>query len=1251
MCRNIFVISQAQSPSPAPEAKPEPQPEPKPQSTPKSPTSRHVGDVLELIPAEPDDVPYFEVSPTQPPARGRGPAWQEAHPAERGPVVPDAETQRPKKTTPLGSKKVANPEPAPRVLSAGKWDAPPVRRKESEPTSQPRGEVDELPQLERIQDTAKSNSEIDSHPPRNDDRNSSPSLAEFEARPNRRRWFSGVIIGGSLFTLVLLVIGVVAIWVVFRQSEEKLAKQADEFYANGQFGAAVGRYEGLTKNFPNSENRPRYELRLSLSKVRQTLDSPPEDISELLTGFADFLDQFDKSPLLVEHYADVSGSLAKLLGEFATKAVDNAASAELSQSETALQTVDGAMPLVERVEKIKKLKPSEMIAGKIAEVRQKLQVAYEQKKRLETRVAQLVEIAGKPSYSAMLALDKALGEAEAEFKDIRSDPRVQPLRAKIEAGHLGALTIETGPPTILVPPPAEITYPSIVLDPLISPEIAASRRDETIALALSRGVLYGASPSTGKIRWTRRLGIDTTALPVRVPARAGVPELILALNSDTKTLTALDIDGNALWKYQFDSPVLGRPVVVDQRAYLASYHGEVHEIELANGTALCRYNLGQRLILGGTHEPNSSRIYFPGDDGCIYVLNVAKKKCESILYSRHPAGSLRGELIVIASPSPGMPGWLILEQASGLDAMKLRVFEISNSDAGKDSTVSFAEREPKPTASLRGWTWFAPYHDPEKLVMLSDAGILGVFGIRQPNTNDPELFSQLGRQGVDLRAYLFPQKRDAENLRPGRSEVVQVQGDEVWVAASGQLQRLRLAWQAQSGPKLQAAWSNPLEIGSPLHATQVIDTLGTATSRESGLGRSGLICTTQPKGSSTTHLSRIDDETGKLLWRRQLGFVCQMAPVPIAMDKGQPLFLAIDQSGALMSLDPQRYIPQPGAQWLLDAKQQLLANGLTENPAHPPEFLPTSDGRGVYVLIFPSDREMVVRQVTAAATQRSLVLREEKVPMSSPIAGRAALVGQQLVLPLANGALARVKLPLRANAEVESSLEWLGVRSDAQARSLLVGMSDSQFLASDGGLGIASWSWQAKNPDTERQPKGNEGNVLELEDRILGLAKLSDVLGAPSRVALTDSGGKLTLAEYKTASGELTAKRSWRVGGPITAGPFPLRTPQGERIACIIGRTKLAWIDPNKDEIWTHTAEKEPDLVGEPQMVGGLVALTYQTGLVMLVDPTTKTVVGKPFQLQGSIAPAAAARAFDAERLLLPASDGTLLLLPLGKKE
>src|SRR5262249_53886275 len=131
-------------------------------------------------------------------------------------------------------------------------------------------------------------------------------------------------------------------------------------------------------------------------------------------------------------------------------------------------------------------------------------------------------------------------------------------------------------------------------------------------------------------------------------ATAFNPELFLVLSADTSTVTALDVQGRTKWEYRLTAPVLGRPVIVKNRAFLATFDGQIHEIELALGQLIGRYTLGDgvKLSAGGVNQQKKNLVFFPADEWCIFVIDVEKHTCETIMYTKHRSGSLRGEPII-----------------------------------------------------------------------------------------------------------------------------------------------------------------------------------------------------------------------------------------------------------------------------------------------------------------------------------------------------------------------------------------------------------------------------------------------------------------------------------------------------------------------------------------------------------------------------------------------------------------------------
>src|SRR5205823_393746 len=152
---------------------------------------------------------------------------------------------------------------------------------------------------------------------------------------------------------------------------------------------------------------------------------------------------------------------------------------------------------------------------------------------------------------------------------------------------------------------------------------------------------------------------------------------------------------------------------------------------------------------------------------------------------------------------------------------------------------------------------------------------------------------------------------------------------------------------------------------------------------------------------------------GQVLWQRQLGLVCQGDPLLLRPDpKEPPVVLALDQGGGLFTLDPTHFAQQSRSQWLSDSQRVLLAKSLVDNPRNPPVLLPGPDGQSAYEIATPGPgRNLVIRHVTFEA-RRTPVVAEQTVQLPAPLGGPPALVGARLVLPLADGTLRRLPLPL-----------------------------------------------------------------------------------------------------------------------------------------------------------------------------------------------------------------------------------------------
>jgi hypothetical protein len=1234
LCRMVFRIGAV--PGNAPAGLP-------PASTPGSP---HVGDMLEVVQGD-----ILEEATEKPakPKPADAPDWATAPPAVRKPVAPG--------TTPPSS--APPPKPRPAADSGPSWrDAPPpVRQPDANATVRRRKPSADPNDTVRVRkqpgaaDTVVPVSRPPEPPPRGPGQDTlndttgqaldlSPDLWEPPAdsapppeaaapRVSRRR---ALLVMSVLVGFVGAILGAAGyLWSLWnRENEVDLVAQAQKDLEERRFGNAAEDYAHLRKQFSDSDKLPTYTFLEDWARLAARLHDPQADPSAL-DALDAFLESHKDDPNLKDQARNVGIALVQFADTFARHNANPSDDKPLAVA-AQLDKVRGRLKAAAGKEALQ-ASDEERITADLRGVRQAVE-------HWQQRSAVLAQLQSLPaSADGIREARRLIRDKSSEFPGLADAPEVTQLVERLYQGHLESVKYEPGGDPGHVPPRKGPTESSIIFDPLLAGTPGVSRADDGTVLAVARGLLYGLNQRTGTVKWCRRVGIDTTALPVIVPDEAR-KERILALSSDSATLTALDADGGWLWEYHLEKPCLGRPLVVQGKAFVATFDGVVHEIDLAAGKLVGRYRLGQNLTVGGAQEPDSPRLYFPAENSCVYVLDVLQHTCPLILYTDHPSGSLRSEPLIIPSVTLGgaeEPGYLVLNQTESLDAIRLRVYQLPLTDRRQE------ERKLDAEPRLAGWTWFRPAMDAEKVVALSDQGELGLFGIRQPKNNDPALFPLLSPSASSLDGLLprMPQR--------GRAQVVQMQGNDFWVLANGGLQRLAMALSGETGPRLVPGWREVLPLGSPLHEAQVIENPGSGTAT--------LFLVTQPLRQPTCVATAVEDSDGHILWQRQLGLVSRGEPLRLNLpsDKGKiPMFLCLDQSGSVFALDPDVFTAK-GQPW--QGSGQSLAGSLNENPQVAPLLLPGPDDTSAVELACPGDgSKLVVRLIDWTHEGRRLVSNQREVPVTSPLAGTPAIVDGTLVVPLAGRDLARLPLPMPLDVKPESGPDWRSRVAPSGVPGHVLSLGGDRFLTTDGGRGLNCWSWpKGKTYEPLGVIRGKTA-TLELPDRVVGAPILLPApTGTPLRVCVADSAGALTLLGVQD-DGRLEILQRWPLRAAVTAGPFARELPGGEvRIGCVVENRRLVWLDPAQAKpVWEYKAEGGA-VAGLPQLVEGLLIVADEAGWIKALDPREGKPVGPGYRLAGSVVPTASPIAFGPRCLLAPLSDGTALLLEpdklLGKKE
>jgi hypothetical protein len=1071
------------------------------------------------------------------------------------------------------------------------------------------------------------------------------------AGKRRNRWIMVGILAGCL--LIVAVAGI-SVWSMVVNAENNRANLARKDYDAGLFAKSEDSYRKLLEKFPDSGRADEYLFMADLCEVRrlgQQLGG--SDFRQDMTKIAAFLRKHKGNPLMQEHPHEVGETYVKLVRDMIKDVGPQPGQAVGSYMDAAKETLDvmtgdlaAAVSLADRND----------IDHQFQDIRARFKVAEKRRSEIELIKQQPPTIPGIRNAEEIIKAHNLQEDQEARAL-LDQLYQKNPESVRWDESSLApdaAARDEDTEPTLLVGPLLAGTPPRVV------PE------DGTV-LALVRGVLYALRQSDGAILWFMRVGIDTTTLPVRIPPSPWNPELFLVQSADSRTLTALDARGSIMWTCPLSAPALGRPVVVKNRAYIATFDGQVHEIELAQGIFRGRFVLGEgiKLSVGGVHEPNTNLVYFPADEWCVFVLDVENHKCAKVMYTKHPSGSLRGEPIIASwtereGGQKTQQGFLFLTLADELDSMQLRAYALPVENPR-------AERIPmNPDPRMDGWAWFSPHQDAEKIVIISDEGQLGLYGVRQKRTEDNPLFTlaplDVTKKGAAVslpghkRNFLGSSIRDkGEPSAPdgpvdkakwrGRSLVAYAaEEDNFWVLTYGKLQRLSLLLTAQ-GPQLLKAWKSPgtpVELGSALHASQVFD----FRYEQGAPPATTLMLVTQPLNRQMCVATAVDAETGTIRWQRQLGIVSRGEPMPFGGG-----VLALDQSGGAFWFDPQKLGDKEQA-----GRGQKLGDALDDGET-PPLLLAGLDGQSAYEFAIPTPApgakwELVVRRFLTNGGLLPTVA-ENRIPLEGPahIAGSLSINPSGILVPLSNGEVMRVGLD---GKQVSEGPPWRPSWEDASLRSFTTWTSESDLLTTNGRNGLLRWDWTPGKNEWKTVPERKEDETtLDMPSRIVTapLALPAEKGGLRVLVACADRtlylvDGPDQATAFKTKEGlRITKERKWTLPGEITAGPFTI----GKDIYVIVERNRLFRIDLANPVLGPEFKCEGEALVGQPQMIEGMIVVADQSGRFVGLDPATLKPYGKGYKLLASVGPAASPVAFGPDLAFAPLTDGTVLLLSLAQ--
>lgn len=1050
-------------------------------------------------------------------------------------------------------------------------------------------------------------------------REASPSNQPAPKPRRKGRRPSMIWVVGGLTCLMLVASGIAGLHVyrkLIPTPDERWAK-VHEAYQNKKWDEAVAGFKKFEQDFPADPRVQEIPFFLSMCDVGQQVYSDA-NTDACLEQMEELFHKYRDEPVYERYPADLYSALKRLVERFTEEAT---AKLDVAKIERARAAFDLLTTVSQSMEETWVPEVTEKLTTYMQETEAKVRSKRTLKDALAlVKEAQIADPAVNPDevYGKIAALETKFPEllANQEFLAERDAAyRSEPQRVRFLPAEDDPVVPASAASAGLSPP--EQVRLAIVWDD----RTQAVKLPEQVVTCVSRGVLY-VFDARGDLLWFKPLGIDSHRLPARLAATATSPAALVALATDENALLALDAQtGRTLWKYEVHGD-LAAPLTIasvpsghnepdKHRGLLPTADGDIHVLELVLGKRLGRFVTGQPLAsVGGVHDKHNHMVYFPADSKRVFGINPLaidnpeeQPACKAVLFTDHASGALRSQPTVVDRGTPDSPqAYLIMAEASELERMKLRIFDLS--------AVKLADPRSKPLATepiLEGWSWFSPLASPDRLTLITDAGDLGVFGLNLDNSQEAIYRVIEKKKKGDRDA-----SKDTTQLPiRDRFRSLAIDSDEryLWVMAGGTLRKLKLD---VLGQQIRPVWpteSQPAQVtGVPLHEAQLDD-------RGDHLFL-GLMST---DGSHFDFVA-VEARHGKPVWQRQLGVKLFGDPILL----GQQVLL-LDRSGRTAVLDPEssQTIYQPTGEATLPAG------------ADPQKLIRIADDSGRAYLAVPlSDgRELAIAPLHSPENG---VLVWERITLPEPLQGRPCICGDFLIAACADGILRRV--PLRPGVSLavnEQPFHWMpGLNKDpGPERADAYPLSPASILLVAAGRDIRRLEiHDVQNVTRWRQAGGS----FESESPLL-----SPVLTVGERGLATDITG---LASAFDVSDPGKLRGAWKLGGRPTGEPF-LR---GDKLLAVVeGRTLVA-IAPGSPENGQPLWSTEPlrgRIRGQPVLSGDVLLVADESRLVtaiQLADGQPAWTVG----VSARIGPAAAAVPFGKDRILVPLADGTFSVVP-----
>ncbi len=535
-----------------------------------------------------------------------------------------------------------------------------------------------------------------------------------EGRPKARGWDSPLILVGSGALVILVLVGMVLILVLRRESGDALLEAAHADFAQGSYTQAIFKYNEFLERFPRHTGASLARVRRGVAQIRQAVEEARDWPNTLQTAQT-VLEEIAGEEQFREAHAELASllpAIAKGLAEMARKQPD----------QTTLQLAEQTLALVDRY-----VPKSLQNRVELDEIRALLAVCarlLNQEAEIEKTVSAIHRAIqnSKPQEGYFLARSLMRQYPEAGQHEKLS----KALDALKEAFQNQLRRSETQRPGETEEPATPIETEVALGAP--SGQALPGLQGQVVVTSFS-GCVYALEAATGKLLWRRWTGPVSSGRTVEPQPLAVSPEPnsdLIVVGAERKEVWRLErATGRVRWRTQLPGPLQTAPVLGRKHVLAVSEadgRSRLEWIELDTGTSLFAVELPQKVEVAPAVDLRRDRIYLVAEHSYLWILSLQDGQCLELVSIGHEPGS------ITAPPLP-LADWVLLAENYRIDRAMLKLIGVGEPDQSA-SQIVFQEDVP-------GHVDISPVAADRRVIVLTDRGAIRVYEIQPSGGKTP----------------------------------------------------------------------------------------------------------------------------------------------------------------------------------------------------------------------------------------------------------------------------------------------------------------------------------------------------------------------------------------------------------------------------------------------------------------------------------------------------------------------------------